>query len=124
MDYIARMVKEAVEAVGDDEQVSFYNGYSGRGMYGSECVGITGSKSECMKLIAEVIKLAHEASASDDEVEFDDVVDCLLDYEQDSMGRSDVIIYWRQLNKLTESEPEHDGQPDEAQEWHDFDPDC
>jgi hypothetical protein len=20
--------------------------------------------------------------------------------------------------------PEHDGQPDEAQEWHDFDPDC
>lgn len=22
------------------------------------------------------------------------------------------------------AEPEHDGQPDEAQEWHDFDPDC
>ena len=21
-------------------------------------------------------------------------------------------------------EPENDGQPDEAQEWHDFDPDC
>ena len=21
-------------------------------------------------------------------------------------------------------EPEYDGQPDEAQEWHDFDPDC
>lgn len=23
-----------------------------------------------------------------------------------------------------EDEPEWDGQPDEAQEWHDFDPDC
>lgn len=23
-----------------------------------------------------------------------------------------------------EYEPEWDGQPDEAQEWHDFDPDC
>ena len=23
-----------------------------------------------------------------------------------------------------ESEDEYDGQPDEAQEWHDFDPDC
>lgn len=21
-------------------------------------------------------------------------------------------------------EPDYDGQPDEAQEWHDFDPDC
>jgi len=21
-------------------------------------------------------------------------------------------------------DPDHDGQPDEAQEWHDFDPDC
>lgn len=23
-----------------------------------------------------------------------------------------------------DEEPEHDGQPDEMQEWHDFDPDC
>ena len=23
-----------------------------------------------------------------------------------------------------DEEPENDGQPDEAQEWHDFDPDC
>ena len=23
-----------------------------------------------------------------------------------------------------EEDDEHDGQPDEAQEWHDFDPDC
>lgn len=27
-------------------------------------------------------------------------------------------------DKAEEDEPEHDGQPDEAQEWHDFDPDC
>lgn len=28
------------------------------------------------------------------------------------------------LSEELEDEAEHDGQPDEAQEWHDFDPDC
>ena len=28
------------------------------------------------------------------------------------------------LRVFTQSEDENDGQPDEAQEWHDFDPDC
>ena len=34
------------------------------------------------------------------------------------------IYYWPELESIEEVEPEHDGQPDEAQEWHDFDPDC
>ena len=28
------------------------------------------------------------------------------------------------LRVFKQSEDENDGQPDEAQEWHDFDPDC
>ena len=50
-------------------------------------------------------------------------VETLMLWDQDSMGR-DVIYYWPSLESIEEVEPEHDGQPDEAQEWHDFDPDC
>lgn len=40
------------------------------------------------------------------------------------------VAYMMDANELSErfeeelEEPEYDGQPDEAQEWHDFDPDC
>jgi len=54
--------------------------------------------------------------------------------QQEALGDSDVC--YANHNKLQDliedfeadvaelSEPEHDGQPDEMQEWHDFDPDC
>lgn len=105
------------DACDDSGEVEFYNGYSGRGMYGEQCVGITGSFSDCMLVIAELIKAEREESG------FNDMVDQLLDFKQDSMGR-DVILYWPDLEKAEDREEEHDGQPDEAQEWHGFDPDC
>lgn len=44
------------------------------------------------------------------------------------MSESDVEeFYDRNLSEFDEDEDdgyEHDGQPDEMQEWHDFDPDC
>lgn len=54
--------------------------------------------------------------------------------QQAALGDSDVC--YANHNKLQEliedfeadiaelQEPEYDGQPDEMQEWHDFDPDC
>ena len=54
--------------------------------------------------------------------------------QQAALGDSDVC--YANHNKLQDliedfeadvaelSEPEYDGQPDEMQEWHDFDPDC
>lgn len=117
---IAKLIREIAED--GNEDTGFRNNYSGRGMYGRECVGITGSQSDCQALIAAIIKEAH-ARADDDELVFDDVVDAVLDYSQDSMG-FDVIIYWPHIEALADEEPAHDGQPDEAQEWHDFDPDC
>ena len=95
---------------------------------------------------------------------FEEVVDMMLDFCQDSMGR-DVILYWPQMEAFEAPESGavrdsyedyacpgcgeeipcgtvdgdeckncghmfsvqrevDDGQPDEAQEWHDFDPDC
>jgi len=124
LENIARAVKAACEMTeGSEHEASFYNGYSGRGMYGKQCVGVTGSERAVMAVIQEVIKEAHYDSAHDDTVDFELTVDTLLNYERDSMGM-DIVVYWRELDKLEEEAEESDGQPDEAQEWHDFDPDC
>lgn len=41
--------------------------------------------------------------------------------ECDTLENRDAII----CDECYDSDPdEHDGQPDEMQEWHDFDPDC
>ena len=47
------------------------------------------------------------------------------------MSESDVAEFARRNDYIQdldededEEEDEYDGQPDEAQEWHDFDPDC
>ena len=120
MQELAQLIKDAVDNFGDEETLSFRNNYSGRFMFGRECVGIVGSESDCMEIIREVIKDAH---AQGMEFDFDSLVDTILDYGRDNMGR-DMIFYWPNVQSLPETEPEHDGQPDEAQEWHDFDPDC
>lgn len=88
--------------------------YSGRGMYGNTCVGVSGAKSSCMKLIGYVIKnigmeisatalvsgLHRDDKSADDlasvEELFDQSVDTLLNFSQDSMGL-DVILYWPDL---------------------------
>ena len=116
MEAIARLLEEYAEQFGE---VSFYNDYSGRGMYGRKCVGLSGSLRDCMQVIAEVIKDAHLC----EQLNFNDVVDTLLDAQQDSMGRG-VILYWPEITALEEPQEGHDGQPDEAQEWESFDPDC
>jgi len=130
-------LKDACESHGG---VDFRNDYSGRGMYGRRCVGITGDHEQCHAVLAEVIKdmaarLARVAKESMDpdysatlddlittQETFGDNIDTLMSFAQDSMGYN-VIIYWPSLKSLSEEE-EHDGQPDEAQEWHDFDPDA
>jgi hypothetical protein len=122
MQALAQLIKDAVEQYGDEDAVSFRNDYSGRGMYGRQCIGIVGDESTCMRIVGQAIKDAH-AQADNDELVFDDVVDTLLDSCRDSMGR-DIIVYWPEVAPLEEREPENDGQPDEAQEWYDFDPDC
>jgi hypothetical protein len=69
------------DACNDSGEVEFRHNYSGRAMYGRECVGITGDMSDCMLVIGEIIKQQKE------EPSFDDDVDMLLDFKTDSMGR-------------------------------------
>lgn len=107
----------------DSGEVEFRESYSGRSMYGATCVGIVGSAQDCMRVIGELIKQCKNNEGFDAEFSFEDAVDTLFAFKTDSMGR-DVILYWEELEAIPFRDEGHDGQPDEAQEWHDFDPDC
>ena len=54
-------------------------------------------------------------STVDESIDFDRKLD-----ETSSWIESDIKKHFG----VEECEDEYDGQPDEAQEWHDFDPDC
>lgn len=65
----------------------------------------------------------------------DNLIDLVIRQIQDDVDSGDVTALEELLKrvpvKVLESylpenqvETEYDGQPDEAQEWHDFDPDC
>jgi hypothetical protein len=101
MQYLAQMMRNAIANLCVDDDVSVRESYTGRGMFGRSCPGLTGSMSGCMAVIAEVIKEAHTAGVDNDEVVFEEVVDTLLDFRRDSMGR-DVILYWPELPAFEE----------------------
>jgi hypothetical protein len=87
-------------------------------MYGRQCVGIAGTPSECMAVIGSIIKGMSSTISSkgidagrhgsddamghlaDVEIEFEEVVDTLLDFVQDNMGMSGVIYYWPELASI------------------------
>jgi hypothetical protein len=91
---------EVLEELHDD---SFrVRSYSGRGMYGDECVGVT-AESE-MQVAAEVIGSLVGDLYSDDEslaqdIEFIQWV--LHQFKQytitDDMGRDSIIVYWKNI---------------------------
>ena len=99
---LQELIKDAAECA---DEVTFRNGYSGRGMYGKKCVGIVGTMINCMAVIAEVIK-----TCKDDE-DFDEAVDTLLQFTTDNMGW-DVIVYWEELEDISLDDEVGDGLSD------------
>jgi hypothetical protein len=110
---LAKLIKDAVEhyntETGED-YVGFRDTYSGRGMYGRDCVGITGSWAHCQKVIALAINDAYDNNDSVDatdenfmDFDFRGMVDTLLNFKFDSMGH-DVILYWEDVQCEEEEE--------------------
>jgi hypothetical protein len=67
-------------------------GYSGRGMYGSRCFSIV--TSEPFRVLIEITRALVETFGG----EVDELLDDLgYDVRQDSMGRSQVVVYWPHL---------------------------
>ena len=100
------------EAIREDiEDVRFRKDYSGRGMYGRTCVGISGPHGQCMTVIGEAIIQAGldsqrvQLGSSREETDeiFRQTVNTLLDFCQDSMGMG-VIYYWPELQNITADE--------------------
>lgn len=117
---LQKMLFEACEEMGGD--VTFHNTYSGRGMYGHKCVGVSGSHANCMAVIRSVITDAGDAYANaaldikqedgDDKYDvagefFRNAVETLLIHDRDNMGR-DMIIYWPDLETIEDFNDEDD----------------
>lgn len=70
--------------------------YSGRGMYGKECIAVCGN-------VAEVIaRMMYEASLEMDQCELDEFAEEIGKCHTDSMGRS-TILYWPQFEWPSEN---------------------
>lgn len=94
----------------DSEGVTFHNDYGGRGMYGEQCVGISGRRADLMDIISETIMQEVDDLIFNSKGEEDwtpnlrnlgSSVKTLLGYSQDSLG-CDVIFYWPSLKPIAE----------------------
>ena len=108
MRQLAQMIRLCVESVNDQQglDISYRDSYGYRGSYGHQCIGISGSHSECMTVIAEVIKELHDTEVLD----FESAIDTLMGFDRDSMGR-DVIYYWPSIEPIGAEDDEDDVEP-------------
>lgn len=113
MDSLVKQLREACE---DSGEVSFRESYSGRAMYGRDCVGIVGSMEQCLRVIAQVTtNLTQEAfeAATDSDNNWNEACTLndkaqemqtnLLRFLYDSMGYN-VIVYWPSIKPEPEDE--------------------
>lgn len=101
-------LQERIKEMADNGYVE-YRSYSGRGMYGKSCVGITGSYRDCQRLLsdiaAEIIDDVYTTAidCGDDEKEMihagnvanqsKEDIENLMNYSTDNMGL-DIVMYW------------------------------
>jgi hypothetical protein len=106
-----KSVQQLLCELAESEESVSVRSYSGRGMFGRECVAITGDVRSCQELIAEVIKQAtsevidQAASLDDDSSDREmesfhheqsqlmKLIDTLTAYSYDSLGLG-VVWYW------------------------------
>ncbi len=83
--------------------------YSGRGMYGKDCLGIT-----CRNPINTVCLIIAEyaQSLAKDQAAVADLAEALKDAHTDSMGR-DAIVYWEHIAWDPEVAKDYEGDEDE-----------
>ena len=92
-----KSIQSIIKANATQEGVTYHKNYSGRGMYGRLCIGISGSLSECMAVIkACIVELHNEAQdfANDDsDYDFEWALELVFNYSTDNLGY-DRIVYW------------------------------
>ena len=96
----------------EEEGVSSYVDYSGRGMYGRKCIGIVGSAKDLMRFTLILIEQQKIVESDDSYVEIMSETDTRTIHEDwlearwDNMG-SDTIFYWPHIQTIDDvKEPE------------------
>lgn len=93
MKSIQSIIKEKAIELG----VEYRPNYSGRGIYGRQGIGISGSRSECMAVIkACIVELHNEAQDDvndDTDYDFETALELVFDYNTDTLGCG-MIVYW------------------------------
>lgn len=86
-----QLVEDALDRAGVVPDVVIHESYSGRGMYGERCFGVTGSPGMMARFMAELATLEFRADPSADRAKWaTELADSLC---TDSMGH-DTIFYF------------------------------
>lgn len=80
-----KSVAQLFEGIGE---LSIYEDYSGRGMYGAKTVGVVGSHEDWYRALAEIMRVADEIT----EEERHDIAEAIESIRIDNMGL-DLIYY-------------------------------
>lgn len=91
------------------EPVRFLKDYSGRGMYGKTCIGISGSNGDCRAVLAAAmteaavdsrnIQLGSSREETDEYMR--EMFELLLNHSSDNMGHG-VVFYWTTQQAMDE----------------------
>ena len=103
-----KLVKAIIDFC-DEYDYSFRDSYSGRGMYGRNCVGVVGSS--VLETIGDLLEYLNENY----EFDMSDLIEMLLKgANTDSMGLG-TIIYWQQLQMTDELYEEFEDEWEDAE---------
>lgn len=91
--------------------------YSGRSMFGKQCVAVTGDRYEIQHLFTQVIVDAKDNPNKFEEYEldFEELVNHLFGPTTDNMG-FDVVYYWRDLEWTTQCAASVDEREDDEED--------
>lgn len=87
--------RELLESEALDAELRFTADYSGRYMYGRECVGVIGSFRDIVSFVSSVSRLAGEACDSPHtlDLQINEFVSSIGNCQVDSYGL-DTVCYW------------------------------
>lgn len=89
MRVIHPVIIEAIESFTNDNEHTIYeNNYSGRGMYGANCYGIS-----CNNPLKAISMITYEVWDMDEEEAMMCWIDMMSDAQTDSMGRQQILYF-------------------------------
>ena len=92
--------REKLQVTAEDLEINAYISYSGRGMYGKQCVGVTGDIGDVIRFILEVVPAIDDYAADGTYREE------WFNVRSDDFGR-DTIFYWPGVRAVKNEESDN-----------------